>query len=213
MARGSFGTLGRQKRGHTVNKAIWRGLIVGAGLMAVVTTAWWFLYFGERAVTAALGSIPGVRVRSVWGSADLPPDWYYARIDVAGATSAFIYQLTRRSFDTSGELCFFQVGEYAVRYSGYGRFWGPEYEPQATGGNAFCFDESGDVRGAPGLLPVKIRGVRGFVQNISVIRDSLARWPRCPSFQHFAGVDRQYRICTNPDVSTDTWPPEYGREH
>ena len=71
----------------------------------------------------ALGSIPGVRVRSVWGSADLIPKSYYARIDVAGAPSAFIYRLTRRSFDEGGELCFFQVGEYAVRYSAYGRLW------------------------------------------------------------------------------------------
>jgi hypothetical protein len=194
----------------TLNKTLRRSLILSAVLIIMLTTAWHFLYFGERAVTVALGSIPGVRVRSVWGSADLIPKWYYARIEIAGAPSAFVYRLTRRSFDEIGELCFFQVGEYAVRYAAYGRLRGPGFDPQPTGGNSFCFDASGDVRGGLALFPAKIRGVRDFVQNIRVIGESLARWPRCPDFQSLSGANARYRVCTNPDVSTDIWPPEDG---
>lgn len=175
----------------------------------LVAIASHFFYFGERAVTVALGSIPGVRVRKVWGSADLIPKWYYARIDVSGEPSAFLDRLTRRSFDDVGNFCFFQVGEYAVRYSAYGRLWGPGVEAQPTIGNSLCFDESGDVDGGLVLIPVKIRGVREFIQNIRMIRDSLARLPRCPDFQRLSGATARYRVCTNPDLSTDIWPPDY----
>ena len=154
------------------------------------------LYFGERAVGVALGSIPDVRVRSVWGSADLVPKWYYTKIDIAGAPSAYIYRLTRQSFQTPGDFCFFQVGEYSVRYSAYGRLWGPEFGSGASGANSFCFDKSGDVRGGLVLFPVKIRSVREFVQNIRVIRDSLANWPRCPDFLVRSGAIARYRVCT-----------------
>ena len=195
-----------------MNKRIWQRLLLGVGLIAIVTGACHFLYFGERAVTVALGAIPGVRVRSVWGSADLPPKWYYAKIDVAGAASAFIYRLTRRSFDEVGELCFFQVGAYAVRYTAFGTFWGPGFKPQATLGNAFCFDRSGGVSDGLDLFPVRIRDVQEFVQNIGVVHDALARWPRCPDFTDLTGPQGRYRLCTNPDVSNDIWPPEYGWE-
>jgi hypothetical protein len=187
-----------------------RRILLAAIVIMMVAGAWRVLYFGERAVAAALGSLPDVRVRSVWGSADLIPKWYYARIDVEGAPSAFIYGLTRRSFEEAGDFCFFQVGEYAVRYTAYGRLWGQGIEPQASGGNSFCFDQSGDVRGGLALFPVKIRSVREFVQNIRMVRDSLASWPRCPGFRDLSGSDARYRICTNPDVLTDTWPPEHG---
>jgi hypothetical protein len=188
-----------------------RRLLLSAATIAVVSIAYRFFYFGERAVTAALRSIPGVRVRAVWGSADLIPKWYYARIDMADGSSAYLYRLTRGSFNEEGEFCFFQVGEYAVRYTAFGNFWGPGYEPQPTGGNAFCFDGSGGVAdGSLDLFPVRIRGVREFVQNVRVVEGTLARWPRCPNFDGLAGARGRYRVCTNPDVSTDIWPPEHG---
>ena len=152
-----------------------------------------------------LNSIPDVRVQSVWGSPHLPPKWYYAKIDIAGAPSAFIYGLTRQSFQTQGELCFFQVGEYSVRYTAYGRLWGAEFGPGASGANSFCFDKSGDVRGGLVLFPVKIRSVREFVQNIRVLHDSLASWPRCPDFLVRSGALARYRVCTNPDAPGDGW--------
>lgn len=169
-------------------------------------------YFGERAVATALGSMPGVRVQSVWGSADLIPKWFYAKIDVTGASGAYLYKLTRESFDQNGNFCFFQVGEYAVRYTAFGTFWGPDYKAQATLSNAFCFDKSGRDSHGLDLFPVSIRNVRDFVQNIRVVQRTLERWPRCPEFKDLTGADGRYRVCTNPDVSTDTWPPQDGWE-
>jgi hypothetical protein len=168
---------------------------------------------GERAVTARLNSIRGVTVRRVWASSDLIPDWFYAKIDVAGAPSAFLYRLTRRSISENNDgFCFFQVGAYAVRYTAYGSFWGPGFKPQPTLSNAFCFDGSGSVSHGLDLFPPRIRGVREFVANIGVVEQTLAGWPKCPGFNELVGANGRYRVCTNPDVSTDIWPPEYGRE-
>jgi len=193
-----------------MKRRVLRALLLSGASIIAVATACHFFYFGERAVTAALNSIPGVRVKSVWGSADLIPNWFYAKIDVAGAPSAYLYNLTRGSFGENGDFCFFQVGEYAVRYTAYGSFWGPKSKPQATLGNAFCFDRSGGVSDGLDLFPVTIRGVREFVQNTRVVEGTLARWPRCPDFKELAGASSRYRVCTNPDVSTDVWPPGYG---
>lgn len=192
------------------NRTRWRLLVV-AGLIAVIAGTYYFLSFPEREVTAALSSIPRVRVRSVWGDTHLPPKWYYAKIEVAGRPSAFIFRLTRRSFDQVGEFCFFQVGDYAVRYTAFGSFWDPRDSSQATLANAFCFDGSGGVSDGLDLFPVRIQNVQDFVQNIGTVQDTLAQWPRCPNFKDLTGPRGRYRLCTNPDVSTDVWPP-YGWE-
>jgi hypothetical protein len=171
-----------------MTRRVLRGLLLSGASILAVATACRLFYFGERAVTAALSSIHGVRVESVWGSADLIPKWYYAKINVSGAPSAYLYRLTRGSFDESGEFCFFQVGEYAVRYTAYGSFWRSESKPQPTLGNAFCFDRSGRDSDGLDLFPAKIRGVREFVQNLRVVEGTLARWPRCPDFKELAGA-------------------------
>lgn len=168
---------------------------------------------GERAVTAGLNSIPGVTVREIWPSPDLIPDWFYAKLDVAGAPSVFLYRLTRGSINEHNEgFCFFQVGAYAVRYTAYGTFWGPGFKAQPTLNNAFCFDGSGSASDGLELVQPRIRSVREFVANIGVVERTLAGWPRCPGFSDLVGANGRYRVCTNPDVSSDIWPPEHGWE-
>jgi hypothetical protein len=186
-------------------------LLLGAIFIGAGEIAWRSLSFGERAVAAALTSIPGVRVQAVWGSADLPPRWYYARIDVAGAPSAYLYQLTRASFNGTDGFCFFQVGEYAVRYTAYGNFGGgtPGSNPQATLSNALCFDRSGKLSAGLEIFPAPIRGVREFVRDVQVVRRALAELPRCPQFKDLTGRHGRYRLCTDPDVSSDIYPPEH----
>lgn len=196
-----------------MGRSIPRGLALSAVLITLAAIGYRFFFFGERAVTAALNSIPGVRLQWVSGSADLIPDWYQARIYVAGAPSAYLSTLTRQSFGENGAFCFLQVGDYAVRWTAYGNFWGPGFQPQATLSNSFCFNGSGSDSEGLDLFPVRIRNVREFVQNIQVIQDTLEEWPRCPDYKDRVDTTgRRYRVCTNPDVSTDIWPPQYGWE-
>jgi hypothetical protein len=150
-----------------------------------------------------------VTVRSVSASADLIPDWFYAKVDVARGPSVFVFRLTRRSFDGPSRFCFFQVGEYAVRYAVRRTF--PSSPVQISGNNSLCFDESGEVSGGLShLFPVKIRAVREFIQNVGIIERVLAQWPRCPAYMDVVEALGRYRLCTNPDVATDIWAPEDG---
>jgi len=90
------------------------GLITGMIVVLIVafTTPIAFLWHNliGTVVVVATGmaiSIPGVTVRSVWGSPDLIPKWFYARADVEGAPSVFLFRLDRQSFDGRGRFCFF----------------------------------------------------------------------------------------------------------
>jgi hypothetical protein len=106
-----------------------------------------------------------------------------------------VFDLTRQSFE-GGRFCFFQVGSYAVR-------WTLE---TSLGNNSLCFDASGEVSRLGRLFPRQIHGVREFIENARLIENVLAGWPRCPSYIELRGTDGRYRVCTNPDVSTNIWP-------
>jgi hypothetical protein len=170
----------------------WFGVL---GAIVTLIVAWRFVYFGEGAVIDRFNRIPSAVVKQVWGSADLPPEWYYAKADIRNGPSIFVFGLTRQSFE-GGRFCFLQVGSYAVRYTS-----------ERGLNNSLCFDASGDVSGLGHLFPRQIHGVREFIENAHLIESVLAGWPRCPSYMELRGTDGRYRVCTNPDVSSHIWPP------
>jgi hypothetical protein len=172
-----------------------RGMLVIVAVIAATGAACRFLYFGERAVTLAIGSIPGAKVRAVWGEPELIPSWFYAKIDVQGGPSLFLFNLTRQSFEGPGGFCFFQVGSHAVRYASEGGI-----------NNSLCFNDSGEVAGLGRIFPVKIGGVRDFIEHAGEIERALAEWPRCPAYKELTGTTIRYRVCTNADVSIQLYP-------
>jgi hypothetical protein len=175
--------------------AVLKGVMAATLLLSVIGGACDRLYFGQNAVESRLHSIPGVTVRAVWGSPDLPPRWYYATVDLTNGPSLFMFNLGRRAFDGGSGFCFFQVGAYAVRYVS-----------ERGSSNSLCFDESGDVAGLGNIFPRKIRDVRDFIEHSKEIERELARWPRCPDYEEVNGRETRYHVCTNPDISTPTWP-------
>ena len=119
----------------------------------------------------------------------------YAKVNVHDGPSVYLFNLTRSSFDGPGGFCFFQVGSYAVRYVSRDGF-----------SNSLCFRESGDVAKLGQLFPVRIRVVGELIQQVSTIEAVLAQWPRCPGYRELTGDGGDYHVCTNSDVSVQSWP-------
>lgn len=180
-------------------------------LLAVVAAAggcrW--VYFRElRIVTAALNSIPDVKVLSAWGNEDLTLEDIWASIEVQGSHKVLLFDLEKSSFEGGGDFCLSQIDNYAIRYTVYGDFvWGADGRRKGSS-LSNCIRFGGDNEFAA-LFPITIGRVQELVGSVGKVKDILAGWPRCPDFREFDSAKARYRLCTTQDVAVGEYPPHF----
>jgi hypothetical protein len=187
---------------------VFRKALLGVLSLTLLGGACRWYYFRElRMVTAELNAIPGIRVLEAWGNEDLRLEDIWTSIAIANGPTVRLFNLSQASFANAGGFCLDLIDDYDIRWTGYGRFWGPSTSPGHSGSN--CLHFGGGQTDLPQLFPAGINTVSDLIRSVEDVKKVLAQWPKCPDYISASSTRGDYRLCTTSEDQL-TYPPLMG---
>jgi len=165
---------------------VWRITILAIATVSLGWVGWvgcdWYYWRELRFITASLKALPGVQVQYIGHLPDLGGvKDIWASMFVEHGPYVVLFRLSRTSFESRGGFCLAQIGGHAVRFQGFGQFWGPQVPSGAAWGN--CLWMGSTNADVPELFPVKVVTVQDLIRSVRDIDAVLAAWPQCPQYK------------------------------